>query len=39
VSQQNGVMTGNRDVEGNDVEGGEDRVDGGRWPVANRRKS
>ena len=30
VSQQGGVVAGDVDVEGDDVEGGEDRVDGGR---------
>jgi len=29
VSQQRGVMAGDIDVEGDDVEGREDRVDGG----------
>jgi hypothetical protein len=30
VSQQRGVVAGDVDVEGDDVEGGEDHVDGGR---------
>ena len=30
VSQQSGVMAGDVEVDGDDAEGGEDRIDGGR---------